>query len=172
MNPSPRAHVYRLLAVLAVAGTIFLVVKWLATPASWDFDAWYRTGALEDLKHQPLAFGGNMSCMASTCHEDERYLIEDAQSEHRLRHEMLRWATHKTLACEACHGPLQDHASDGKKIAKAIIVRENTLCLRCHERRLGRDAVAHVSETFEYHEALDVTRESTCVDCHNPHEPK
>jgi hypothetical protein len=172
MSPSPYAHLYRLGALLAIGLIIFLIIKQYAIPDSWDSDAWYRKDALSLLQQQEPVFGGNESCAGAGCHADDRYLIDDAQSEHRLRIRWLGWATHKTLSCESCHGPLADHVKDGLKIAKAVIVYESTLCLRCHEARLGRDAVVPFREDFEYHESLEVTWESKCVRCHNPHEPK
>nr|VFK61873.1 MAG: Doubled CXXCH motif (Paired_CXXCH_1) [Candidatus Kentron sp. TC] len=171
MEPSPYAHLYRLGGLGLLGLIVFLTIKYLAIPESWDGDAWYRRDALSLLRQQEPVFGGNESCAGASCHEDERYLIEDARSEHQLRIRWLGWATHKTLSCESCHGPLGDHARGGLKIQKAVIVRDSELCLRCHEKRLGRKAIVAFREN-EYHEYLSVTKESTCVECHDPHEPK
>ena len=88
MRPSPYAHQYRLVVLLAIGLIIFLVIKKFAIPESWDSDAWYRKDALPLLQQQQPVYGGNESCAGTSCHEDERYLIDDAQSEHQLR---IRW---------------------------------------------------------------------------------
>nr|VFK51939.1 MAG: doubled CXXCH domain-containing protein [Candidatus Kentron sp. TUN]VFK53578.1 MAG: doubled CXXCH domain-containing protein [Candidatus Kentron sp. TUN]VFK55044.1 MAG: doubled CXXCH domain-containing protein [Candidatus Kentron sp. TUN] len=171
MGPSPYTHLYRL-GLLSIIGLIaFLTIRYFSIPESWDSDAWYRKDALLLLQQQEPIFGGNESCAAVDCHEDDRYLIDDARSEHQLRIRWLEWATHKTLACESCHGPLGKHVQDGLKVQKAITIRESKLCLRCHEKRLGRNAIVTFREN-EYHESLSVTKESLCVECHDPHEPK
>jgi len=176
MNTSPYTHLYRL-GGLGIIGLIaFLTIRYFAIPESWDNDAWYRRDALSLLQQQEPVFGGNESCAGITCHEDRRYLIEDARSEHRLRIRWLGWATHKTLSCESCHGPLGDHVIDGLKVQKAVVVHDSTLCLRCHEKRLGRNRIGENTivsfREDEYHESLSVTKKSVCVNCHDPHEPK
>nr|VFJ66036.1 MAG: Cytochrome c3 [Candidatus Kentron sp. FM]VFJ66145.1 MAG: Cytochrome c3 [Candidatus Kentron sp. FM]VFK15998.1 MAG: Cytochrome c3 [Candidatus Kentron sp. FM] len=172
MTPSPYAHIYRLGGLGIIALVVFFIVKYLAIPASWDKNTWYRQDALSLLQQQEPVFGTNQSCEGSSCHEDENYLVEDARIEHRLRIRWLGWATHKTLSCESCHGPLSDHVQDGFKVRKAVVVRTGELCLRCHESRLGRNAVVAFREDFEYHKSLSVTKRSSCVKCHDPHEPK
>lgn len=172
MNPSPYTHLYRLGALLAIGLVVFLIVKEQAIPESWDSEAWYRKDSLPLLQEQQPVFGNNETCAGAGCHEDARYLIDDAQLEHQLRIRWLDWATHKNLSCESCHGPLADHVKDGFKIEKAVVSRNSDLCLRCHEPRLGREAIVPFQEDSKYHQYREVTRESTCVRCHNPHEPK
>ena len=171
MNISPYAHLYRLGGLGIIGLIIFFTIRYFAIPESWDSEAWYRKDALPLLQQQEAVFGGNESCAGGDCHEDPRYLIEDAQAEHRLRLRWLGWATHRTLSCESCHGPLGKHVQNGLKVQKATVIRESGLCLRCHERRLGRKAIVSFRED-KYHEALSVTKESACVECHDPHEPK
>ncbi len=64
MNPSPRAHIYRLLAVMIIGIAGFIGIKMLATPAGWDHQRSYRPAAEEELKALPMRFGGNESCAA------------------------------------------------------------------------------------------------------------
>nr|VFJ87113.1 MAG: doubled CXXCH domain-containing protein [Candidatus Kentron sp. LFY]VFJ90284.1 MAG: doubled CXXCH domain-containing protein [Candidatus Kentron sp. LFY]VFK19964.1 MAG: doubled CXXCH domain-containing protein [Candidatus Kentron sp. LFY] len=171
MAPSPYAHLSRLIGLGIIGLIVFFTIRYFAIPESWDSKAWYRRDALPLLQQQKPLFGGNESCSGASCHEDDRYLIEDARSEHQLRTRWLGWATHKTLSCESCHGPLGDHVRNGLKVKKAVIIRDSKLCLQCHERRLGRNAIVTFREN-EYHESLSVTRKSVCVNCHDPHEPK
>ena len=103
MTTSPLAHVYRLILVLALALAAFLGIKALAVPDTWDSDKWYRRAAEQELKAQPLQFGGNQSCLESNCHEDDR------QENHGFRYQALSTGNHQGLACEGCHGLITEH---------------------------------------------------------------
>jgi hypothetical protein len=78
-NPSPRTHLYRLGIVLIVGFVGFVGIVALAAPASWNYEIanWYRTDALEELKAQPMVYGGieeissskrNEACQS--CHKE------------------------------------------------------------------------------------------------------
>lgn len=167
MNPSPRAHVYRLIAVLALAAVAFIAVRTLVVPDSWDTEAWYRRDAVEELKQQPMRFGGNESCTGSACHEDDR------PRNHQYRYDSVARGRHQGLACESCHGPLSEHVVSDKTIAHAKINANNDLCLACHQRLVSRpEEFAQFSTTLLYHGLLNVTNVSPCRACHDPHEPK
>jgi len=165
VSPSPRSHVYRLVLVLAVGVGGFLLVKDFFKPDSWDDQAWYRRDALPRLQQQAPLFGGNESCQSAACHARP-------EKDHDEKFGLLGDAIHDGLACEGCHGPVGEHARDGQKLADARIIRDSSLCLRCHDQRMGRaQKVAQFSETFQKHERKKVTRESECIECHDPHAP-
>ncbi len=165
MNPSPRAHIYRLLLVLFVIGAVFIGIRALAIPDSWDNQRWYRKEALAQLQSLPMQFGGNHSCKESECHEPPK--------RHQAKLDAVTNGNHNGMACEVCHGPLARHAKDGEKIDDAEMTAANELCLSCHRQLISRpEQFAQFSETLLYHELLDVRKITPCRACHDPHEPK
>ena len=167
MSPSPRAHIYRLLIALAVLGVVFLGIRALAIPASWDNERWFRKDSLGDIKQLPMKYGGNESCETVGCHDKE----QTARHEEKLS--SLAYGKHQELACEVCHGPVSAHVKDGEKANDAQITVANKLCLSCHDALTSRpEQFAQFSETQLYHELLNVKKRSLCRACHDPHEPK
>ena len=163
--PSPRSHVYRLVLILAVALGGFLYLKDYFIPDSWDYEAWYRKDALPLLAQQASQFGGNESCQTAGCHAQP-------DKDHEEKLELLEEDLHEKLACEGCHGPLLEHAEGGKKVADARVLKESRLCLRCHDSLLGREEkLAQFDPQFRSHKKEDVTRDTECVECHDPHSP-
>lgn len=158
-NASPQKHLHRL-GVLILLGVIgFLIIKWLATPSSWNFQVWYRGDSLVELAKKEPVFGGNESC--TTCHEE---VVELALS-----------APHKALSCEACHGPLTTHVGGGRKIADALVVSHSSgQCLNCHEQLLGKSedypqfAKDPAKRRIRKHKKLK--GEALCLKCHGPHD--
>lgn len=163
MIPSPRNHLYRLALVLIVAVAGFIYVKDWFVPEGWDEQKWYRTGALEELKLQPISFSGNKNCMEQ-CHGKTR-------KDHTTLGAMLASSVHANLSCESCHGPLFE--SGHQKAGPALVPRDSGLCLRCHDSVAARPVkVGLFSESLMAHQALDVRRSSNCVVCHDPHAPR
>jgi len=153
-TPSPRSHLDRLALLLVVCLVAFLIIKDLATPASWNYEVWYRGDALAELQALPLAFGGNESCVE--CHDDE--------------HEAMAEFKHQTLACESCHGALADHVKEGKKFADAKVDKSRTQCLLCHQVLISRPKdFPQFSMDIRRHKTMKET--TVCVKCHDPHEP-
>ena len=150
---SPRSHLYQLGIVLVASVIGFIVVKSFAMPRSWNYEVWYRQDALGDMEHLPLIHGGNESCIE--CHEEE---YNDATS-----------YEHKTLNCEGCHGPLTFHVRDGEKIANAT-GKSNWQCLNCHEEEISRPK-DHPQFPGDVRRHEDLLEDSSCVRCHDPHDP-
>lgn len=160
-SPSSRSHLYRLGAVLILGFAGFLVVKALATPASWNFEDWYREDSLKDIASLSMVYGGNESC--KTCHADEHQEIQEFQ--------------HKSLSCESCHGPLADHVRNGKKTAAAKVDDgSNWQCMNCHENLITRKLVNNRTDFPLFRvdrvpEHEEVAKGLLCLSCHNPHDP-
>lgn len=155
-SPSPRSHLNRLGILLAAGFIVFLFVKGWATPSSWDYEKWYRADSLEEMKQQPLVYGGNESC--EECHEDE---YEEALE-----------FDHKTLSCESCHGALADHVKDGKKSANAIVDdKSNWQCMNCHDKLINRpkDYPQFSKEKIRRHK--EMKEGILCLKCHDAHDP-
>ncbi len=160
-SPSSRSHLYRLGAVLIIGFVGFLALKALATPASWNYEDWYRNDAKKEIASGPLIYGGNESCQ--TCHGDEKQELAEFK--------------HETLSCESCHGALADHVRNGKKIAAAKVDDgSNWQCLNCHEKLITRKLVSNRLDFPQFRvdrvpEHEEVAKGLLCLSCHNPHDP-
>ena len=155
-QPSPKAHLVRLAAVLATALVAFLVFKAVATPSSWNYKGWYRNDALTLNASYALAYGGNASCV--TCHQD----VTDEAAQFK----------HQALSCESCHGALADHVSNDQKTGDAFVDDETTWqCLNCHEAMVNKPEgfPQFDKKKSEIHRELD--DETVCIACHMPHNP-
>ena len=159
-QPSPRRHLHRLGIFILLGVIFFLIVKWLATPSSWNFQVWYRGDALTELAIKETVYGGNASC-GGACHQD---VIDFAQSE-----------PHQNLQCEGCHGPLAKHVKDGEKIADAIVVSDSSWqCLNCHQKLLGKPEdypqFAHDPALRRIRKHKKLPEDPLCLRCHGPHD--
>jgi hypothetical protein len=166
MNPSPRAHIYRLLIALVIFVAAFIGIRALAIPDSWDSERWFRQDSLNDIKQLPQHYGGNESCGTAGCHSPEQ------AAEHEKKLASLSTGKHQGLACEVCHGPFAAHVEDGKKVNNATVTVSNELCLSCHRQLMSRpDHFAQFSDDQLRHKLLNVRDISLCRACHDPHEP-
>lgn len=160
-NPSSRSHLYRLGAVLVLGFVGFLALKAIATPASWDFEHWYRGDAKTEIASAPLVYGGNESCQE--CHADQLKELNELK--------------HKTVSCESCHGALADHVRNGEKTAAARVDDDsNWQCLNCHEALISRKLVDNrpdfpLFKVDRVPEHEEVAKGALCMVCHNPHDP-
>ena len=155
-TPGPRAHLVRLAAILAVAVVAFLIIKVIATPASWDFENWYRTDALTLNASYEVVYGGNDSCVA--CHEESNKELAEFK--------------HQALSCESCHGALGDHVKDGAKVADAHVDDETTWqCLNCHEARVNKPADFPQFDKIKIKEHGEMEPDMVCLACHAAHDP-
>ncbi len=171
-NPTPFTHLHRLGLVLAVALVAFFGLVVVLIPSSWNFDMgyWHRADALEEMKNQPLVYGGiedlsganrNVACTA--CHEGVVKKFEKLK--------------HKKLSCEACPGPRLDHVADGKKTAAASIDRSTWQCLNCHEAMINKPQgflQFRTTEKYAKHQEFNAGKfpqGTTCLKCHDAHDP-
>ncbi|MBI5382687.1 MAG: cytochrome c3 family protein [Opitutae bacterium] len=123
------------------------VMRHMLRPASFGEYGHYRGAALEEIAARPPTYAGMKAC--NECHSDIVQKVAKFE--------------HKTVACEACHGPGREHAKDPDvKNAKL----NDRLCLRCHEVDEARPAwLKQIAEKSHF-------RGDRCVDCHVPHQPK
>jgi len=148
----------RLLLVFLGIIALVLIGRVIFVPDSWGEYGYYRGGYIEQEASLELVYGTNESC--KNCHEE----VYDLKLE----------STHKRLSCEICHGPVNAHAKDGKKIA-VMPVRKNEkqieLCLTCHTKVVGRPQKFPMIEYPEHLVDLDVKTTHTCDQCHTVHAP-
>ena len=82
-----------------------------------------------------------------------------AETEKLLKH------VHKTLSCEACHGPSQAHVDDPENGRHKPDKLNAVACLRCHEANPSRPKW-HKQITLKSHYVGQ-----KCTECHSPHQP-
>ena len=95
-------------------------------------------------------YSGAVSCAFGECHTDV----------------LKVWAgsAHASVECETCHGLAQDHI-ENTDIPVGVYPDSQTVCEVCHARVVGRP------EDFPQVVPEDHRPESTCVSCHDAHEP-
>jgi hypothetical protein len=147
----PPQIVRLVLLTLAIVGS-YMVARYFLTPASFNEPGygWYRGDALEEIANsrEPV-FAGKRAC--EECHSDEYQKLS--------KHE------HKTLSCEACHGPAAAHA-DQPDVDKFKPPKLGySICLRCHEANPSRPKW-HKQVNPKTHYPGD-----KCTECHVPHMP-
>lgn len=139
-------QIFRLLLLAVGIVGSYLAARYLLTPPSFNEYGWYRGAALEEARAHAAVFAGKKAC--EECHSDEV--------------EKLAKYEHKSISCEACHGPGQAHADNPDvKIDKS----NYGVCLRCHEANPSRPA---------WHKQIvskDHYTGSKCTECHVPHAP-
>src|SRR5258708_20647088 len=89
-------QVVRILLLAVGIVTSYLIARYFLTPASFRQHGWYRGEALTELQAGEPSFAGKKAC--EECHSDEMAKL--------MKHE------HKSLSCEAFHGPGQAHSDN------------------------------------------------------------
>src|SRR5579884_3975611 len=89
-------HLLRLAAVFAAGTLTILLVRSAVVPRSFGQYGHYRGAVLGEIAARPIHFAGHQTC--ESCHSD---ILEKKSS-----------GKHANVNCEACHGPLANHAND------------------------------------------------------------
>lgn len=151
-------HLWRAVLILVLLAAGYLLGRPALVPNSFGVKGYYRYDTLQEVRGQPVVYGGVESCVE--CHEDQ---VE-------LRAEGM----HKAVSCDVCHGPAAPHAKGEDKTADMPIDRTYELCLTCH-RKLPARAKEHAQIVFKEHikDAIEPGEEvplDLCISCHDPHE--
>ena len=143
------AHFVRL-GILIVCGLlVFAVVRSYGVPAGFGQFGHYRGPSLAEMRARPLSFAGREVCQ--TCHTEQNGKVASG--------------LHRTVHCEACHGPQATHAENIEP--KPVRPQTPALCVQCHEAGTGgRPKDFHRVNSAEHSGGLD------CKSCHQPHNPK
>jgi hypothetical protein len=140
-------HLFRFAALFVVGFLIFWGVRGFVVPRSFGKYGHYRADAIGDVASHPIHYAGHDTC--ETCHAD---LLPVKSA-----------GKHANLHCEACHGPLANHADDPSitppKLDTAL------LCVRCHEASAARP------KSFPQVVSADHANGLPCETCHQPHSP-
>lgn len=102
----------------------------------------WRVNAME----QPLVYVGSEQC--GGCHPS-------------VKEEWLQ-SSHKTVACEVCHGPGSTYVETGIPIPVNDTIN---LCLTCHAQSAAKP------ETFPQPSIEAMSSGLACIQCHNPMHP-
>ncbi len=135
--------------VLLTVGIIgsYSIARYYLVPPSFGEFGWYRANALGEIASAQPVYAGKPAC--EECHSDE--------------YQMVTRFEHKTLSCEACHGPGRAHADNPDMYKMTILTFSH--CVRCHEANPSRPKW-HKQITSKDHYTGQV-----CTECHIPHHP-
>lgn len=142
-------HLLFLAAAFVAALCAFLVLRQALVPRGFGaYGGHYRAPYVAEARNRPLAFAGQMTCVA--CHEQEAKLRSKGK--------------HAGVACEACHGPLAKHAADPAAL-KPALPDSARLCKTCHEADHAKPRWFPQVRTAEH------SGGAACITCHQPHNP-
>ena len=141
-------HLIRPALVLLAGIMLFLVLRHAVVPKAFGQYGHYRPGALDLVRQHPIAYAGQDTCVM--CHDDEAKLRAAGKHAH--------------VACEACHGPLAQHAEDPTAHVPQLPDVAN-LCRRCHEKDTAKPKGFPQVATAEH------SGGAACNACHQPHNP-
>ncbi|MGB6945850.1 MAG: multiheme c-type cytochrome [Bryobacteraceae bacterium] len=141
-------HLIRVVVILAVGVAAFLLIRRAVIPANFGEYGHFRPAAMDDIRARPVKVAGHAVCEA--CHSD----VAELKSKGK----------HAGVSCEACHGPLANHAEDpGSVIPK--LPDAAVLCVRCHE------ANASKPKSFPQVVSAEHSGGLVCTTCHQQHDP-
>jgi hypothetical protein len=141
-------QVFRVCLLAAGIVVSYSTARYFLTPPSFRQYGWYRGEALTELATRDRVYAGKKAC--DECHSDEYQKL--------TKHE------HKSLSCEACHGPGEAHVQNPDNPDVKMAVLHYSLCLRCHEANPSRP---------KWHKQIVSKNHypGKCTDCHLPHSP-
>ncbi len=141
-------HIFRFAGLFILAFLAFLVIRHYVVPKSFGQYGHYRGAAIAEIAARPVHFAGHQTC--ESCHSDEL--------------DVKKKGKHVTVNCEACHGPLANHADDPADVTPPKLDTA-TLCVRCHAASEAKP------KTFPQVVAADHANGVPCETCHQPHSP-
>ena len=140
-------HLFRFAFLFVIAFAVFLVVRHFVVPKTFGEYGHYRGAAIGEIAARPLHYAGHDTC--ETCHAD----VAEAK----------KAGKHAGVNCEACHGPLANHAADPS--IQPAHLDTAVLCIRCHA------ASAAKPKDFPQVDAQQHSGGLACETCHKPHSP-
>lgn len=144
-----KEHLVRMAGIFAVGILLFLVLQFVFIPKSFGRYGHYRGDAIADQAKRPLVHAGRATC--ARCHGPQ---VEAKAA-----------GKHAGLGCEACHGPLIEHARNPAS-AKPHKPDVKSLCAGCHEMNAARP------KWFKQVKSAEHSSGEACNTCHQPHAPQ
>ncbi len=138
----------RLFIIFAALGVLFIIVTWVAEPASFGWYGHYRADALTELSARPVHYMPRDAC--AECHDEEAKTHKNG--------------VHAKISCQTCHGPGDKHIEEPtvENITKPVPAQ---FCIRCHEANFSRPA------RFPQIVVAEHTEGKACNVCHIVHNP-
>lgn len=143
-------HLKRAFTLLAILIFLFIIIRSIVVPASFNQYGWYRGDSVKEQRNFIVNYAGSATCQDENCH-NSIYSV---------------WIgdRHKTVNCETCHGPAMKHALNPREtLTPANDSRD--FCGKCHFERIARP------ENFPQINPDEHGEDLRCVYCHNPHKP-
>ena len=149
MKPLLTPQMGRVLLIACAAVAAYATARHFLVPDSFGRYGWFRGDALAEIAAAPLSYAGMEAC--AECHED---VVKKKTA-----------CSHKSVACEACHGPEYAHAQD-PTVSAPTKPSDPKFCLRCHSESPSRP------RGFPMIGAKDHGEGDDCMKCHPPHSPE
>jgi predicted CXXCH cytochrome family protein len=142
-------QIKRLLVIAVAIAAVFLIARQFLIPESFGVKGHYRAAAVDSISALPIRYAGHTACL--DCHED----VDVAK----------RVSYHRTVRCEACHGPGQEHINSMGEVLPSA-PRDRGYCVLCH--------AYNAAKPTGYPQIDPVTHNpmKACIVCHNPHAPE
>lgn len=141
----------QIISIAIIFGVIiaaFFIGRFLLVPKSFGKYGHYRADAVDEIASQKIKYAGYQTC--TNCHNS---IYNSIAKSH-----------HKSVSCEACHGPAAKHADSPGEI-KPIIPTEREHCLLCHNYNPSRPLGFPQVIADSHNPGI------TCKSCHKPHDP-
>ena len=116
-------HLKRAILLLAIAIIGFIAVRSIIVPNSFGQYDWYRGDSVTEIMNLPLKHAGSASCGEENCHKSIYTIWSDSG--------------HKTINCEQCHGPSEEHVNN-IRIMPQPANDTRDFCGLCHFKRVAR----------------------------------
>jgi hypothetical protein len=142
-------HLVRVLVLLALGLAAFLLLRRTIIPADFGKYGHFRPGAMDDIRARTIKFASHETC--EVCHADQAAVKSKGK--------------HANVGCEACHGPLANHAQDPASVVPQL-PDTAVLCARCHEANQAKPKSFPQVVTAEHSGGV------ACNTCHKPHDPQ
>lgn len=140
-------QVRRIALATALIVSAFLIVRSYLVPSSFGKFGHYRADSVTEIAALPVQYGGDEAC--TRCHAG----IDEIRAT----------SPHRSVRCESCHGPSNQHALDPVTHPELPIADSTKLCLGCHESNPSKPADFPQVSSKEHRPGIQ------CVACHNPH---
>jgi len=143
-------HLKRVFMLLVIAIIGFVFVRSMIVPESFGEYGWYRANSINDIRNFQVKHAGSASCGEESCH--------------KTIYSIWKGSGHKTVNCETCHGPSEEHVSN-VRISPTPANDSRDFCGLCHFKRAARP------EGFPQIDPEIHGENLKCTYCHNPHKP-
>lgn len=141
-------QVKRLLIVVVIMAAIVVGIRGYFIPESFGEYGHYRAVSVDSIAALGIHYAGHQACV--DCHDDIYELKDNSY--------------HRTVNCEACHGPAAEHAETGGDV-EPLMPRDRGYCTLCHIYNPAKPT------GFPQIDPIAHNPGKRCISCHDPHAP-